>query len=163
MINKNQKSLPKRLRLPQEEYRGFKRYFLTIVTFKRKKYFSDRNNCFFIYKHLSQALKKNDFKAFLFLFMPDHLHLLIEAQDLNCDLEKFIKDFKQSSGFYFKKYTDHKLWSKSYYDHILRNNEYIENIIWYILNNPVRKNLVRFWYEYKYWGSTIYRKEDFYN
>ena len=86
----------------------------------------------------------------------------IEAQKEDCDLEKFVKRFKQLSGFYFKKNLGQKLWAKSYYDHILRSEEYLAKIIWYILNNPVRKGLVKYWYDYKYWGSTIYRKEDFY-
>lgn len=162
MINQDKIELPKRSRLPQDAYKGLKRYFITINTFNRNRYFISRENCLFVYKYLLSILKKYNFEAFIFLFMPDHLHLLIEAQKLECNLEKFIKEFKQFSGFYFKKEYDKKLWSTSYYDHILRSNEYIGKIVWYILNNPVRKGLVEDWHDYKYWGSTIYKKEDFY-
>ena len=157
----NFKEPPKRPRLQKEEYIGSKKYFITITTHERKKYFTQRNNCLFVYKQFLRSLKENNFKAFVYYFIPDHLHLLVEAQDENCNLQKFVKSFKQSSGFYFKKGTGFKLWSKSYYDHVLRSNEYVENIIWYILNNAVRKKLVKNWYEYKYWGSTIYKKEHF--
>ena len=151
-----------RPRLSEESYKGLNKYFITVNTFNRMEYFIDREKCLLVYNQLIFSLRKNNFEALVFLFMPDHLHLLLEAQSLDCHLEKFMKHFKQISGFYFKKKYNQKLWATSYYDHVLRKDEYIGKIAYYILNNPVRRGLVDYWHDYKYWGSTIYKKEDFY-
>ncbi len=73
--------------------------------------------------------------------MPDHLHILTSG-DEKTDLIKFIKKFKQISGYNFKKATGLKLWQKSFHDHVVRKDEDLISITEYIFNNPVRKGLV---------------------
>ena len=92
--------------------------------------------------------------------MPDHLHLLLSGKMEISDLQKAIKSFKQKSGYiFFDKYKK-KLWHTSYYDHILRKDESITEIIKYILNNPVRKNLVASFKEYPFSGSLVFNIND---
>jgi len=153
--------LPKRPRLHKSQYQGAKKYFVTIKTFNNIKYFTKKDNIDFIEKYLKKISDKYCFDIWLYLFMPDHLHILFWAQNKNCNLEKLIKEFKQKTGFYFKKYTNHNLWAKSYFDHILRNEDSVEEVVYYILNNPVRKDLVKKWIDYKYWGSTLFEKDVF--
>jgi len=46
--------------------------------------------------------------------------------------------------------------AERFYDHILRKDEDIPKQINYILQNPVRKGLVKNWKDYPYKGSTLY-------
>jgi len=95
--------------------------------------------------------------------MPDHLHLLLEGVSPESDLKKFISSYKQYAGYHYKmdvaqgfspaQRTQLKLWQPSYYDHILRKDEDILDIARYILDNPVRKKLVKRFQDYKFLGS----------
>ena len=42
------------------------------------------------------------------------------------------------------------LWQKNFYDHIVRKEESLLKIAEYIVDNPVRKELVSEWEEYPY-------------
>jgi len=53
--------------------------------------------------------------------------------------------------------TGKRLWQRSYYDHIVRKVESLEEICEYILDNPVRKGLVKNCQEYPY--SSLFIKD----
>jgi len=126
---------------------------ITITTYNKQQIFVNKN----IYKQhcliLKETAKKYCFKIWVFCFMPDHLHLLVEGKDKNSDIQKFIKIFKQKTGFLYKQSIGKKLWCTSYYDHLLRKEEDVISVVKYILNNPVRAGLVKEWYEYPFSGS----------
>jgi hypothetical protein len=42
---------------------------------------------------------------------------------------------------------------------VVRDSERTEGIIEYIVNNPLRKNLVENPRDYPYWGSSVYDRE----
>jgi putative transposase len=52
---------------------------------------------------LIDTLKRWNCDAHIFLFMPDHCHLLIQGKTNNSDLLGFMKDFKQRSGYWLSK------------------------------------------------------------
>ena len=58
--------------------------------------------------------------------------------------------------FYFKKKYEEKLWHLSYYDRILRKEESLRDVAIYIFNNPVRKELVENFIDYKFLGSFVF-------
>jgi len=86
--------------------------------------------------------------------------MLLEGEE-GSNLIKMIKQFKQLTGYYFKQDTGRGLWQKSYYDHILRKQEDVVSIVRYILENPVRKGLVKHPDEYPFSGSLEFEKEIF--
>ena len=86
--------------------------------------------------------------------MPDHLHLLTSG-DEKTNLIKFIKTFKQITGYNFKKTTGRKLWQKSFHDHVVRKEENLNSIAEYIFNNPVRNGLVADYEDYPFLGQII--------
>ena len=104
-------------------------------------------------KLLKETAKKEHFTVIAYCFMPDHLHLLVSGLEEQSSLKNFIKLYKQKSGFRFKQKTDQNLWRLSYYDHVLRKMEAIDDVVIYILNNPVRKGLVAGFTEYPFSGS----------
>ena len=104
-----------------------------------------------------------DFKIWAYCFMPDHLHLLLEGKTKDANLKKLIALFKQVSGYEYKQNVSHrfntekepKLWQPSFYDHVLRKDEALEDVVRYILNNPVRKGIVEHYSKYRYSGSLV--------
>ncbi len=95
--------------------------------------------------------------------MPDHLHFLLEGKTKDADLKKMIAKFKQISAYQYRQNVgqrfiaekEPKLWQPSFYDHVLRKDEDLLDVVRYILNNPVRKGLVRHYTEYMYSGSLV--------
>ena len=105
---------------------------------------------------LINELKNNGCLLHIWLLMPDHCHMVIEAGQNTKNILHTIDKFKQYSGYWFYKNKLKIKWKKSYYDHILRSEKDVENQIYYVLNNPVRKGLVESWKEYPYRYSMIY-------
>lgn len=89
--------------------------------------------------------------------MPDHVHLLVEAGDRS-DLPRFVKDFKQRTGYAYRRVCSGPLWQKSYYDHVLRSEEDVRDVARYIVGNPVRAGSVVAAGDYLYGGSVVWGK-----
>jgi REP element-mobilizing transposase RayT len=79
-------------------YQGLHRYFLTICTFNRQKFFTDGAT---VADTLLQFRKTSNAEAFEFsayCFMPDHGHSFIEGLTDRSDFKRFCKLAKQRSG-----------------------------------------------------------------
>ena len=151
----------KHIRLKYFDYRGCRRYYITLCTFDRRAKFLENG---LIDKLIEIFKNKSGYFGFIiwaYCFMPDHVHLLIEGGNESSDLEGFVKAFKQESGYYYKKVTGEFLWQKHYYEHVLRQEEGTENICRYIFNNPVRKGLVDEYHKYRFSGSFEFNIKEF--
>jgi REP element-mobilizing transposase RayT len=135
-------------------------FFITICTAENKPYFSNPDICKVILNELDYRHTQKEIKIFCYCIMPDHLHMLISLE----------KNYKEKIGAFgertlqnwvsaFKRYTSregrrmyniHAFWQKNFYDHIVRSDESLLEICQYILNNPVRKEIVSNWEEYPY-------------
>jgi REP element-mobilizing transposase RayT len=87
--------------------------------------------------------------------MPDHLHLLISPK--NGNLVDLVSRWKSYTANLLRREGLEKgCWQRSFYDHALRKDEDIKIAAQYIVNNPVRKNLVKNWREYPFsWHKWI--------
>jgi putative transposase len=141
------------------DYIGRYRYFVTICTDRRKAVLVKSNHLIEkMIAVLDQAGEKHFFIVWINCFMPDHLHLLVEGKHEHSDLKKFIKDFKQRTGYWYKHGefdAGNKLWQPGYYEHVLRKEEDTTEVLLYILNNPVRGGLVANYLDYRYSGSRV--------
>ena len=88
--------------------------------------------------------------------MPDHLHILAEAESESADGRKFIKLAKQFSGFYYSKLSKGQLWQRYSYERVLRCEDDTLGVAKYILENPVRDGLVQSPQDYEFSGSMRY-------
>jgi len=88
--------------------------------------------------------------------MPDHLHLLLSPSS-TVSLLDFLRGYKSRSTRLAWQH-DHRgaLWQARYYDHFLRNDEDVLIAVDYIVNNPVRKEIVAQSSQYPYCGSFVY-------
>jgi len=174
----------KRNRLPLEVYQGQRIYHITICTFQSKRLFIDDEIVNTHLAALKSCAEKYHFEVLAYCYMPDHVHLLLASRDNNESDEdgnlkasatyhnvaetfrspliiKVIRAYKQLTGFAYKRVFGQPLWQKSYYDHILRKEEDIIRNIRYLLENPVRKDLVKEFYKYPYSGSLKWGREIF--
>ena len=82
--------------------------------------------------------------------MPDHVHIvvLVQGEKSIIDLIAAFKSIstKESWNFGF----EGKLYQRRFYDHFIRKDEDLRQVVLYVLNNPVRKNIVQKWEDYPY-------------
>ncbi len=138
-------------RLKNFTYEGDYAYFITICCHGNGNYFKDKTTVFNIFKVLNSISSEMNFPIMAYCFMPDHLHILTSG-DEEIDLIKFVKKFKQITGYNFKKDTGKRLWQKSFYDHVVRREENLNSIAEYIFNNPVRRGIVEDYNDYPFLG-----------
>lgn len=150
----------KKHRLPLDCYRGKVRATFTLCVEGKKAIFTKdccRPATFMaadkFLEILSEVKSKYDFKNWVYIFMPDHLHLVLEGNSEKADLWKAMVIFKQKTGFWLSKNIVSMKWQKDFYDHIHRKDEDLKKHMTYILNNSVRKGLVDNWQDYPLSGS----------
>lgn len=86
-----------------------------------------------------------------FTIMSNHVHLLMTIKG-NHSLAYIMQNHKRFTARKANEILGGKgqFWNHEYYDHYVRNEEEFYSIVWYILNNPVKANLVREWSDWKH-------------
>jgi len=135
-------------RLKAFDYIGPYAYSLTIITSHRIRAFAEPTTLVLAEKQLISSAQKFGFRLDAYCFMPDHLHLLCGGERQESDLCRFVRHFKQMTGFAFKHDNERQLWQPSYWDHIVRLEEDLEDVARYIWANPLRAGLVTDWTTY---------------
>ncbi len=92
--------------------------------------------------------------------MPDHVHLLVESVRQDSDLQRFVKVFKQQTGFRYRRETGQALWQEGYFDRVLRREEDARRVAAYIWGNPVRAGIVADFRDWPLSGSQVFRLRD---
>jgi putative transposase len=82
------------------------------------------------------------FAVFAYVFMPDHLHLLVEGRREDADLRLFMRNWRKRSTLEVRPEGARTIWQKGYFERVLREEEGTVEVIAYILMNPVRARLV---------------------
>ncbi|MBU2542126.1 transposase [Patescibacteria group bacterium] len=144
----------------KQSYLGQRPYFITINAHKKQKLFIHENIVNSLIKYLKYICEKDNFDVMTYCFMPNHLHLVLFGKDDKSDLCKFVKDFKQITGYNYKQTFKNNLWSLSFHDRVLRKEQDIKKLCRYVLKNPVRAGLVKSVLDYSYSGSFVWRLED---
>ncbi len=137
-------------------YIGLHRYSLTFCTQQRQRLFTDAAAVDLLLQQLLRASREQKFAVPAYCFMPDHLHLLVEGTADDSDCKRFIKAFKQYSGYYYAQKYRKALWQRYGFEHVLRDEEVTIEAAKYILANPVRAGLAPTVEEYPYVGSLVY-------
>ncbi|MBS1819963.1 MAG: transposase [Acidobacteria bacterium] len=143
-------------RLPSFDYIGFHRYFLTLCTESRRRYFTEAVIVEAVLRQMRTCAADQGFGILAYCFMPDHLHLLVEGQREDADGRRFITLLRQRSGFACRPYCANKLWQRFLYERVLRGEEATIPVARYILENPVRGKLVARAEDYAWSGSDMY-------
>jgi putative transposase len=142
-------------RLATFSYQGLHRYSLTFCAHERRNLFVEADIVQEAHAQILQTAARHAFAVPAYCFMPDHLHLLVEGQSDDADLIAFAKDVKQRVAYHHRRKCAGTVWQKAYYERVLRDDEATLTVARYILENPVRKGLVREPRDYAFSGSAV--------
>jgi len=147
-------------RIAGHAYTGVQRYFLTTCTHDRAEFFICDDIVHPVVDRILQSCRQCEMAMIAYCVMPDHVHMLVDGASAASDFVRFASLAKQHTGYWFKQCFGARLWQKGYYEHILRDEESTEDVVFYIIANPVRKGLVERVENYPYWGSGICSREE---
>lgn len=127
-------------------------YFITICTADKRPYFQDYKIAESIVTQIAFRRDKEEIRLFCYCIMPAHVHLLLSLTKVyQKSLINWVSAFKRySTKNANESHGVSRLWQKNFYDHVIRKEESLNKIAEYILNNPVRKNIVRIWEDYPF-------------
>jgi len=143
----------KNIRLPAENYRGQRLYFVTLCFHHRRRFGANPRIARWIIARLRKHSTECEFFVHVYCVMPDHVHFFAAGAAETSNLLKFVEAFKQDTGVAFERKTGRPLWQFKYYDHILRGKDSADRVAWYIWMNPVRKGLSSAPGEFEFAGS----------
>ena len=109
----------------------------------------------------SEQVRK-DISLHEFVIMPNHFHAIVEIKDcrgslsepsdversINTKLGSVVAGFKSSVTKRVREARNQKnfqVWQRNYHDHVIRNEEALEKIQEYVINNPVKWELDRYY------------------
>ncbi len=108
-------------------------FFITAVTLNRRRRFQVDATARLFIETLQHYRAADPYKLFAYVVMPDHVHLLLQTEDIS----KSMKDIK--GGFAHR--MGPKFWQCGFTDHLILNREQFESRRAYIHLNPVRARL----------------------
>jgi putative transposase len=118
--------------------------------------FTDDSTVKVFEKALTAQATRFGCQAIVYVFMPDHCHVVLQGKHGQAQLLQAMSSFKEVTHDWLLQNRPDVDWSELRQDKILGEEEEISNHVQKILNNPVRKGIVKEWKDYKFKGSTIY-------
>jgi REP element-mobilizing transposase RayT len=85
------------------------------------------------------------------VIMPDHLHFVAALR--KDSLDRLMHSLKSYTAKRINSLLSRQgaFWQPQYHDHALRTDEDLNEVVLYVLDNPVRAGLVNDFHDYKYW------------
>ena len=99
-------------RLSGISYKQLAVYFVTSVALNRVKAFADREFADLVVDVLIATARAMGFQVSAYVIMPDHVHVVLAAEEEGADLERMIKAWKQKTGFEWSQRHQTRLWQK---------------------------------------------------
>lgn len=99
--------------------------------------------------------------------MPNHVHLVFKhikaVGQTDYPVTKILSSLKRYTARQANKVLNRKgqFWQHESFDRVIRNREELESIIRYVLNNPVKANLVKEWQDWQHSFCKPEFKNDF--
>ncbi len=151
---------------------------LTFSCYKNLPLLTEKYSCNILSQAIESAKEKHKFHLLAYVFMQDHVHLLLVPQKDDYSISKILQSIKQASSkkilSYYREFCPekllllqtgnprrpHKFWQEGGgHDRNIISREYIYNSVQYIHDNPVKRGLVSApeeweWSSYKDWSGT---------
>ncbi len=138
-------------------------HYLTFSTYHKKPYLSDERICKLLAKRINEAAIELNFAVLAYVFMPDHVHIMVHPHEEIYEMGDILKAMKQgpSKMAKSKKWISTKLWeSGGGYDSNINNPFARQLAISYIHMNPVRKEIVEYPRDFRWSSSNWYHTEE---
>jgi len=71
---------------------------LTFSCYRNQKFLLSGRTCQWLIESIERARKKHNFSLWAFVFMPDHVHLLIQPMDEEYNISNILKDIKTDTA-----------------------------------------------------------------
>jgi putative transposase len=143
-------------RLEGFSYRGPHRYLLTFRIENRQPLFVEADLVGCAVRQFDRTAGEEQFAILADCLMPDHAHLVVEGLSEDSDLRRFEGMAKQDSAYaLWKNDRRQDVWQEGFHDWVIRPDQSIMDVIFYVLNNPVRAGLVDRWDKYPF-SRTLY-------
>ncbi|QXH46509.1 transposase [Pseudomonas xanthosomatis] len=128
-------------------------YLLTTITHQRRPLFSDLRYARLVIQQLRQSDIEQTCKSLAWVVMPDHLHWLIELQEVT--LATLMRRLKSRTGIALRRagVRDEPIWQPGYQDRALRREEDVRKVARYIVANPLRTGLASSVRLYPHWDA----------
>src|SRR5438094_609784 len=130
---------------------------LTFSCHRRFQFLKAERTCLWLADALDQARKELDFDVWAYVFMPEHVHLVVYPRTANHDIPMILKAIKEPVGRNAIKYvraeapewlpriamqhgrrTEYRFWEAGGgYDRNITNPKTLKSMIDYLHNNPV--------------------------
>ena len=133
---------------------------LTFSCFRRQKFLLRERVCNFLVEAIQTAQAKHDFSLWAYVFMPEHVHLLLFPHRREYSIAKILQSIKQPVGrrciMYLKQYNPeglkwvktgradprYRFWQDGGYDRNITQEKTLIEVVRYIHQNPVKRGLV---------------------
>jgi putative transposase len=129
-------------------------FFFTLVTYERRKLFSEQRNINLLRKVIQEIKQVHPFKMQAYVLLPDHFHCIWTLPDDDDDFStrwRLIKSYFTRSCVLPEKYKptltrkskgEQCVWQRRFWEHAIRNDSDFENHAAYIHFNPVKHGYV---------------------
>jgi putative transposase len=141
---------------------------LTFSCYRNRSFLSSTRICDWLVESIKRARNKHDFSLWSYVFMPDHVHMIICPHQESYSISSILQAIKQPVSFksirYLKKekpkglsqlatgqkVSPYRFWQKGGgYDRNISSVDVLLSAVKYVHNNPVRKALAQIpedWY-----------------
>lgn len=154
--NKKLSEIEKREAIYIEEKRFFGKYDKVLEMYAANEDFLKNPEIAQIVAKKIHEYDGKHYDLIAYCIMPNHVHLLFDTANYeNTNISQTMKLIKGGSAYLCNRKLQRKghFWQEESYDHYVRNTKELENIIRYIVQNPVKAGLVEDWekWEFTYW------------
>ena len=145
----------KRIRLPAEAYLvPGSAWLVTIGTHERGAFFVDADLARIVANVILDRCAARGAVLDAYCLMPDHAHLLLQIT--TCGLVDVIGDVKSNATrAWWRHGGTGPLWQRRFHDRGIRQPNDYERAAIYVLENPVRADLVSDWPDYPHLGGAM--------
>jgi len=129
-------------------------WHVTITTHNRAPLLRESATASLIMATLAFEVGRNSVDVLVYCIMPDHVHIVAATSEEN--LLDVIRRFKSWTTNQWQRGSGgSRMWQPSHYDHGIRLTEKMDDVIAYLINNPVRAGLVEQWSDWPWIGGSL--------
>jgi putative transposase len=137
-------------------------YFVTSRTWQSRALFQVAAQCEIYIESLLKYRDQGTYQLHAFVLMPDHFHILLTPGE-SIALERAVQFIKGGSAHEMAERLQMRfpVWQRGFSDHRIRDRVDYDKHLYYLLQNPVKRNLVVHPREYQ-WSSAsgAYRMDE---
>ena len=143
------------MRQPRLTYPGAYHHCMNRGLEGRDIFVGDVNKKIFL-DFLSNKIVLFKIRLFAFCIMDNHYHLLLENSSGR--MSDFFRQLNSHYAFYFRKKMKNRgyVFQSRYVSTIIENDSYLKQAILYVLQNPVRANIVDHFRKYRWSSGDLY-------